>query len=156
MVCAGVCVWVCVRYRVEFLSLWGLFLGLERQRIVSPNCTAAWGQGVQSLPVPRTPTRWMSWDAYACLWFEGMFACMRMYVHRYLWRDTEGVQSGISFAVMTHSGGIPQPPRQNSPSCSGHKTQRLHICVSVVVGCVCTPTSVYSSLDCLTAPLWNG
>ena len=37
-------------------------------------------------------------------------------VYKYFRSYTEGVQSGIILAVMTHSGGIPQTPRQNSPN----------------------------------------
>lgn len=76
--------------------------------------------GVQKSPLLYILTRCMSSDVNVCLWFEVyLHACV--YVNKYLWWDAEGVQSGISFAVMTHSGGIPQPLRQNS-SCSGHNT----------------------------------
>lgn len=69
-------------------------------------------------------------------------------VHRYLWWDTEGVQSGISFAVMTHGGGIPQPPRQNSPSVAARGTKRSEITHQCECGCgVCVCVHSHLSLQ---------
>lgn len=68
----------------------------------------------------------MSSNVNIRLWFEVYFhACAHVY--KYLWRDTEGVQSGISSAVMTHSDGMPQPPRQNSPSGAARGTTHSEI-----------------------------
>lgn len=85
-----------------------------------------WRYGDQSLPVPISRTRRMSWNANACLWFE---VCLDagLYVHRYVRRYIEGVQSGISFSVMTRSGGIPQQPRQNLPSVAARGTTHFMI-----------------------------
>lgn len=85
-----------------------------------------WRDGVQSLPVPISRTREWSWNANAWLWFEVCLdACL--YVHRYVWRYIEGVQSGISFSIMTCSGGIPQQPRQNLPSVAARGTTHFMI-----------------------------
>lgn len=95
------------------LSLWGPF---------DMRCR----YGVQSLPVPISRTRQMSWNANACLWFE---VCLDagLYVHRDVRRYIEGVKSGISFSVMTRSGGIPQQPRQNLPSVAAWGTAHFMI-----------------------------
>lgn len=87
-----------------------------------------WRYGVQSR------TRQMSWNANACLWFEvRLDACL--YVHRYVRRYIEGVQSGISFSVMTRSGGIPQQPRQNLPSVAAWGTTHFMIALECACGC---------------------